>query len=301
MISILIVSYNTKALTLQTVRAIFSSISKESVEVIIVDNDSTDGSVESLKKEFGSSVHIIQNKENVGFARANNQGIDRAKGEYILLLNSDTIVRDTAIQTMMHVLQEYSEFAAVSCRLLNKDGTYQPQGGALPTLTNIAAWWLWPFHGVIPFISSYQNPNDPIYETHEDDHLVRRGWVGGTALMAPKGSFHAIGKLDEKIFMYAEDIDWCWRAAFKKFPVGIVTNATITHLGSASGSSANAKKGEIKGLLYLFKKYQPSWKMLVLRIIFIKGSLLRYILFGILKGSKENKKLYTDIIQICLS
>jgi GT2 family glycosyltransferase len=107
-----------------------------------------------------------------------------------------------------------------------------------------------------------------------------------------------IGGLDEKIFMYAEDVDYCMRATKKGWKVGIVPSASICHIGSASGSSNRALLGEIKGLMYLWKKHFPAWQTPLIRLIFWKGALLRYLLFGILLGRKDARELYSQVLAL---
>lgn len=286
-LSIIIVSYNTKDLTLQTVESVGVDPDRE---IIVVDNASTDESVRALHHRFGKKVHIIDRKENGGFAKANNEGIKIAKGKYILLLNSDTIVHPSALDNMVRALESNPKIGILSSKLLNVDGTYQPQGGALPSLWNIAAWWLWPLPGVIPFIDPYQNENE--VTGMEVEH---RGWVGGTAMMIRRDVIDQVGVLDEKIFMYAEDVDYCIRAREKGYDIGITPMAAITHIGSASTSSSNALHGEIKGLLYLWKKHFSAWQLILLRAILLKGAILRWVLFGILMGRREARTLYAQI------
>ncbi|HSW90052.1 MAG TPA: glycosyltransferase family 2 protein [Patescibacteria group bacterium] len=292
LLSVIIVSYNTKELTKQTIRSVL--VSSPGSQVIVIDNNSHDGSVEFLQKEFGKKITCIENRENVGFARANNQGINQATGEYILLLNSDTQVLDEALKKMVLALDTHPEFGVISCELQNPDGSYQPQGGALPTLVNVAAWWLWPFPGQMPLVKPYQNSN----LVASDQSLVTVGWVAGTAMMVRREVIDAIGGLDEQIFMYAEDVEYCQRARRADWRIGLVAGAKIEHIGSASSSKAKATLGEVKGLLYLFKKSFPLWQLPVLRLVFAAGALLRSVLFGILGRNEEAKALYASILHI---
>lgn len=294
-LSIIIVSYNTKELTLEALASVFVSTQELKLDVIIVDNNSTDGSVAAIRKQFGKRVELIENTENVGFAKANNQGLAIAKGEYLLLLNSDVIVHAQALDHMVSALEKNHLFGVISCMLVNKDGTYQPQGGALPNLFNIAWWWLWPFPGTPPLIAAYQDRREPKGEV-----LVERGWVGGTAMMMRREAYKRMGGLDEQIFMYAEDIDYCIRVHHDGYRIGILPTAFITHLGSASGSSQKAKLGEVRGILYLFSKYKPLWQRVWVRLIFIKGSLLRYLLFGILKRRSDARRFYRDVLSLAI-
>lgn len=293
-LSVIIVSFNTKELTAHAVDSVLTTYDK--VEVIVIDNNSHDGSVIALKKEFGNKIVVTVNTENTGFARANNQGVKLAHGTYVMLLNSDAIVHSGALQALVDVLRFNWNIGAVAARLKNSDGSYQPQGGALPTFFNVAAWWLWPVPGVIPGLRPYQDPND----AKKGKLLMDRGWVGGTAVMFRRDEYLTVGGLDEKIFMYAEDVDLCFRLQAAKLKVAIASTALVTHLGMQSGSLSKSRIGEIKGLLYFFGKHKPTWQVLGLKIVFLVGSLLRYVLFGILKGSSEARRLYSQAIAIAV-
>lgn len=300
-LSIVIVSFNTSKLTVQTVSSIFGSISggklrKSELQVIVVDNNSTDGSAVHLKQQFYGSILLIENQENLGFAKANNQGVNQAEGNYILLLNSDTVVHPGALDSLVSCLESDANIGIVAANLHNPDGSYQFQGGAIPTLYNIAAWWLWPLPGIISGVAPYQDPR-PI----QGKGFITRGWVGGTALCMKRHTFLTLGGFDERIFMYAEDVDLCMRVASLHQKIGICSAAVITHLGSASSTSAHAKLGELKGLVYIFKKHKPFWQLPLLRAILLFGAILRLFYFGILKGSAPSRGLYVKAMAVALS
>ncbi len=300
-ISIIIVSYNTKKLTAQAITSVLGA-----GEIIVVDNDSRDGSPEYLDNIFGKKNRILKRRDNGGFAKANNEGIKVATGTYIVLLNSDTIVHGDALKHMRDAMDADPKLGLLSCRLLNEDGSYQPQGGALPTLLNIAAWWLWPLPGNIPGIEAYQARQEVLRFSGEarrtQDDLVREvGWIGGTAMMIRRELIEKIGMLDEKIFMYAEDTDYCIRAQKAGYTIGIEPTGEITHLGSKSAGSHNALAGEVKGLIYLWGKHFPGWQRPLIRLIFLKGAVLRYILFGILGRDERARTLYARITKASLA
>ena len=117
-------------------------------------------------------------------------------------------------------------------------------------------------------------------------------------MMIRRDVIDQIGALDEKIFMYAEDVDLCLRARTAGWQVGITPDATITHLGSASGTSHNALVGEVRGLLYLWEKHFPGWQRPLIQIIFSLGAILRWVLFGILMGDKKRATLYEKIFHL---
>ncbi|MBP9700217.1 glycosyltransferase family 2 protein [Candidatus Woesebacteria bacterium] len=298
LVSVIIISYNTKKLTADAINAVLAQKGVENVEIILVDNNSTDGTVAYLKEKFKSKIIMIAQSTNHGFAQANNVGISKASGKYLLLLNSDTLMLPGALLRFLDVANANPDFGILSPRLLNPDHTYQPQGGQLPTLLNIAAWWLWPLPGLFPGILPYQNLQDPANGTQP---IMKTGWVAGTAMLLQRAVVEKIGNLDEHIFMYAEDVDYCVRANRAGFRVGIVWDAEVLHYGSASGSSHHSKVGEIKGLRYVLSKTHSTLHLLLVDLIFVIGALLRYLLFGILKGDTSSRKLYRDIISAVIS
>ena len=140
-LSIIIVSYNTKDLLKKCVDSVTEELgnSKITGEIIVADNASTDDSVKVAK---GLGVSVIQNRENLGFGGANNLGAKRARGRYLLFLNPDTEVKSGALTKMVRFMDENPEAGIASCRLVNPDGSFQPQGGYLPRLTTVAVWAL---------------------------------------------------------------------------------------------------------------------------------------------------------------
>lgn len=286
-LSTIIVNYNTKNLLRQTLRSIPQ---KQDWEVIVVDNGSTDGSLDMLKKTF-PQVKRIENRENLGFAKANNQGIKASSGSFILLLNSDTIVKPNAIQNLIAHLERNPSVGIASGQLLNPDGSIQPQGGYLPRLLNIVFWMV--FLDDLPLIGKHLRPyhlNDKAAFTRE--RLI--GWVGGTAMMIRREVFEKAGPLDEEIFMYAEDVEFCMRAQKEGFKASITPRAKIVHYGqqSSGGAPAAAWLGEYRGLQYIFQTHKPRWEYPVVRLLLKIGAILRMLLFGILQGRKDAYEAY---------
>ncbi|HAV14969.1 MAG TPA: hypothetical protein DCX25_01445 [Candidatus Pacebacteria bacterium] len=290
-VSIIIVSYNTKALTKQAVAAAYASSQTHGLEVIVVDNGSTDGSQEALKKAFPMLV-LIQQKTNGGFSQANNRGAQEAKGKYLFFLNSDTEIEQGATDVLVKELERSSKVGIVSGMLLNEDGSVQPQGGALPNLLNIKAWMM--FVDDFPLVNRLFLP----YQQSRSSYFTARhqmGWIGGTAVMMRKTVFSQIGAWDEHIFLYGEDIELCLRLHKAGFLSVYTPEAKIVHLKHQSAGAERAAKGEVEGLLYIWKKHFPAWQLPFLRLILLTGAWLRILIFGILLGDDEKKRTYTEI------
>lgn len=286
-LSIIIVNFNTQKLLKDCLQSIEASQGNGSWEIIVVDNHSTDQSI-SMVKKFFPAVKIIANKTNEGFAKANNRGVKQARGDYILLLNSDTIVKKDALNTLLScVKQSHADIA--SCKLLHPNGTIQPQGGFLPRLSNIAAWMLCidDIPGISRLIKPYQQTSQAFFMRDQQP-----GWVSGTALIVNRSTYNKLHGFDEHFFMYGEDVDFCLRAQKQGFRVNYFSQPEITHLGQGSGNSRGALIGEYKGLQYIFRQHKPAWELPILRILLKTGALCRILLFGIIKRDVQKKQIY---------
>ncbi|MFC1790586.1 glycosyltransferase family 2 protein, partial [Patescibacteria group bacterium] len=133
-LSIVIISFNTQKILANCLKSVYATLGNLSAEIIVVDNDSKDGSPEMVAKKF-PKVILLSNKKNRGFGQANNQGVARSRGELVLLLNSDTIVHPQALLRMVRYLETHPQVGVVGCKLLNADGTDQPSAGRFPTLS----------------------------------------------------------------------------------------------------------------------------------------------------------------------
>ena len=301
-LSIIIISYNTKDLLLSCVSSIKKNTKKVSYEIIVVDNASSDGSVEVLKRLGGPEVKVVLNKENFGFAKANNQGIKIAKGRYILLLNSDTGVEDNILDEMLGYMEASSKTGIAGCALRSKDGSLQATGGYFPTLPRVVSWMF--FLDDIPLLDRLIKPFHPMHEKsffYKGEAFFKkaapRDWVTGAFFLVRRKVLDEIGLLDEDFFMYTEEVDFCYRAKRKGWEVWYLPKWAIVHLGGASSASEFPILSEYKGVKIFFKKHMPSWQMPILRILLKIGAVLRIFLFGALKGGSY-VKVYAKAFQI---
>jgi len=299
LLSIITVSYNTKKFTLQTIASVLAEIKnsnrlRNNTEIIIVDNNSEDDTLQSIKAEFSHSsyIKILKNTENVGFALANNQGIENASGQYILLLNSDTIVQIGALEKLVTAFEQREHLGVVATTLVNPDGSLQRQGGNFPTLVSLTTHML--FLDDIPVIGKLLPSTQHTGKTHRE--ITQVDWVGGTAMMVRREVFSEVGGLDKNIFMYGEDMEFCMRAKDHHWEVAIDPEAKITHFGSASSSSANAVVGELNAYLYIWSKHKPFWQMPIVRSILKTGAVLRIVTFGFIFRQKEKARPYRSFL-----
>lgn len=227
-LSIIIVSYNTKDLTIDCVKSIYKNKPKCSFDIVVVDNDSKDGSVPALKKLASAhkNLNIICNKTNDGYAKANNQGIKASKGEYTLLLNSDTIVKKNALDALVAFAKKTPDAGVVGSKLFNIDGSLQMSCYNFPTIGRaIREYWLGE-KGLFEKFAPKGKKESTV------DALV-----GASFLITPQAK-KKVGLLDERYWAYFEDIDYCrqiWKAGLKVY---YLPASEIIHYHGASFKKA---------------------------------------------------------------
>lgn len=295
-VSIVVVNYNTKALTEDCVNSILKNTKGVKYEIVIVDNASKDGSFKYLSNKYihNKNVKLLSAKHNLGFTGGNNLGIKNSNGRYILLLNSDTLLCDNAISSIISYLERNVEIGIATCRLMNEDGSIQGNGGYFPTLIRVFSWMtiqdlpfvdriIKPFH---PHHTKWVLKNDNFYK--EDKEL---DWVTGAFMVIRREVVDRIGFLDDDYFMYTEDTDYCFRAKSAGYKIMYIRSVGIIHLGGKSSSSEFPILSEFRGVKLFYRKHYPSWQYPVLRFFLKTGSLLRMVLYGVL-GRKEDFGVY---------
>lgn len=285
-LSVVIVSFNTKGLLNDCLTSLYKSIRGQlfDVEIIVVDNASTDGTREMLINKY-PKVRTIFNSENVGFGRANNQGIRRAVGEYILLLNSDTIIPNQAIGKLYEFTRKHPR-SFVGPKLLNMDRSAQTSCG--------------PFFSLPVVFASLFLKGDVIGLTRSSPRKTKRvDWVSGACIIAAKKLFMDDLLFDEKIFMYMEEVDLLMRAKKKGYGTYFYANAPIIHLGC--GSSVNKRTGPVlniyKGFLYLYNKHSSYRARIALKFLLRLKAVLS-IGIGIVTGSTYLKTTYAEALKL---
>lgn len=293
-LTIVILNYNTKDLTLKCLKSIFKRKWNTAFEVWAVDNASTDTSVEEIKKNF-PKVKLIASNKNLGFSKGNNLALRKTykKARYSLLLNSDTEVLPRSLDNLIK-FAENSGAGIASCKLLNPDGSFQPNGGELPRFLPMFFWLSGIddiFRKILP-LPSFHREDEKYYQNRK-----KVGWVSGSVMLIKNTVFEKIGFLDGKIFMYGEDVDFCWRAKKAGFKNLWTNKAEIVHIGGASFDKAelNQWSGELKGLFYLYNKYYGYIAVIGLRLLVYFFTVLRIIAFFIL-GKRDYAKTYAKVI-----
>lgn len=232
-VSIIIVNWNSKDYVRQCLTSLFTHCRSVNYEVIVVDGASFDGCGEMLSREF-PAVKFVQSPENVGFARANNLGAQHAQGQFLLLLNPDTLFLDDALGRLLDCLKALPRAGAVGCRLLNTDRTLQTSCvQAFPTVLNQAldseylrrrfsGWRLW---GIAA-----------LYDPRGGPAVVEA--ISGACILLPKTLFVSIGGFTEHYFMYGEDMDLCFKIKHSGWLVYYIPEAHLVHFGGGSTSKA---------------------------------------------------------------
>jgi len=228
-LSVVIANWNTCDLLARCLRAVYDTTSHLDLEVIVVDNASTDGSQEMVRQEF-PGVSLIANTENLGFAKANNQAIRRSQGRYVLLLNSDTFVGEHTIEQMVAFMDSHPEAGIAGCKLLYGDGRLQRSCTSFPTLFTelcIATHLdkLFPTSSLFGrYLMTYWDFDD----VREVDVIL------GAFMLARAPAVGEVGLLDERYFMYSEEVDWCYRFKQKGWKVYFYPFVSAVHLWGGS-------------------------------------------------------------------
>ena len=298
-LSIIIVNYKTPLLLKNCLKKLkfsleYSGLFNDS-ETIVIDNATDPIEIDPVKNLF-PWIRIIYNKNNKGFAAANNQGIKSSQGKYILLLNTDAEIAENTIGKLLEILEKEPLVAVAGCKLINKDGSIQPSIGYFPNLIKVLLWMS--FLDDIPILTSMIKPyhvdNQKYYSSH---HEV--DWVSGACFIIKKEAILQAGLIDENIFMYGEEVEWCYRIKKKGFRVIYTPQTSVLHLKGASGKGKiSGIAEEFSGLLFFYKKHYPIWQGILLQILLITGALLRIMIFGIITGSPAKVKLYAEAVKM---
>ncbi|AWW27116.1 glycosyltransferase family 2 protein [Acetobacterium carbinolicum] len=231
-LSIIIVNYKTEELTSNCIDSIIKSNTKGlSYEIILVDNASEDGSVEAIKMRF-PEVEVIENHENLGFSKANNIGMEVSKGEFLLLLNSDTIVELNTLKGAIAFISDHKHIGALGCKILLPSGKLDPAcKRSFPTPLNGL------YHSLNLDMAFPESTRFGAYNlTYVDENKTCSiDCIMGAFMLVPRAVIDVVGMLDEDFFMYGEDIDWCYRIKQAGYQIIYYPEVRIFHHKKASG------------------------------------------------------------------
>lgn len=288
-LSIIILNYNTKDLTIACLNSINDQYKQEldkgQFEIILVDNASDDGSVTKISKSKSqiSSLNIIESNENIGFSRGCNLGAASARGEYLLFLNSDTEIKDQGLIKMVEYCKKNKEIGILGAALKNEDGTSQPSAGKFYDLLNLFLMLLG--FERLGFLRS--SPSS----------IERVDWVSGASLMIKRKVFKIIGGFEKELFMYGEDMELCFRASINGFKTYFYPEITLFHRQRGSSNRSFAIINIYKSILFFYKKYQPSWQYQIARFLLHSKSFILNTV-GLLTGNKYLAETYGQTLEL---
>jgi hypothetical protein len=236
---VIVVNWNVRDLLRECLRSVCETLRpvEWGWELIVVDNHSSDGSAEMVRDEFPQAT-LLQNGENLGFAKANNQAFRRCRGELILLLNPDTVVPEHALDRMAGIMKARADAGALGCRLVGPDGSVQRfTGGHPPGILNVSAYYLLAQRALPPRLLP-----SPLFLAREPESDEAVGWVSGCCMLLRR---QALGGaiFDERFFLYGEDLELCQRLARSGWMVLYTPRVQITHHG---GRSLEAQTADLR-------------------------------------------------------
>jgi len=257
-VSIVVVSFNAHADLERCLESLRAAPPRASHEVLVVDNHSTDGSAESARRVPG--VRVIQQATNVGFARANNAGIRASSGTALLLLNSDTIVPPGAIDRLMAALDAEADVAIVGPRLVDGSGRAELSFGRM-----------------IGPLNEWRQKRAARRANIESLTRHRRypDWVSGACLLVRRSDAEAVGLLDERYFMYAEDVDFCAAVRARGRRVLFMPDVEIVHQRgrSAAAAPAETRSAYRRSQIAFYEKHHPFWAPILKLYLKVRGQI----------------------------
>ncbi len=284
-LSIIIPSFNTKALLDRCLSSIDESLKGSSLkyEIIVVDNASKYDSIQLLKNKYPRVIKIF-NKTNVGYGKSNNQGIQKAHGKYILLLNSDIKVLDGAIESLYEFSQKHPH-AFIGGKLFNENNSPQASCGPMYTLP-------------VVFLMLFAKGDTLGITRSSPNSVTEADWVSGACIISIKEAFIDVGLFDEGIFMYMEEIEFLYRAKQKGYATFFYPNAHFIHTGAASSGDRKQPVVNIyRGLLYFYHKHHSIMEERVLRAM-LSGKAHLVLFFGRLTGRKSLVTIYEQALRM---
>ena len=294
-LSVVIVNWNTRDLLLKCLASLYETIHNICFEVWLVDNASTDGSVAAAQEQF-PKVQVIQNSRNLGFAAANNRALRQIQGRYALLLNTDAVLSEGAVQELFNFMENNSEAAAVCGQLLNLDGAKQNSIANFPSLALLLT-----NETLLRIIF----PNTYPSKLRQYEAPIEIESCIGACMMVRKTAMDSVGLLDERFFFFFEETDWAYRMTRAGWKIFFVPSARIFHVqGQSVGREARGRLLFYRSrYLYLRKWFPKSYPLMVAAVIvrLLLNTLLTGIavLFTACCNSKLRHRL-TVYLKICM-
>ncbi len=264
-LSILIVNWNTRDLVVKCVQSILDSKPNFIYEIVVVDNASSDSSLAALRQKFGNfqNIKLIDaGPRNLGFAAGNNVAYKYSSGEFVLLLNPDTEVSGQGLDKLVNYLEAHNEIGVSGPKIINSDGSLQPSVRRFPDI----------WSSILVFSSLYRfiRPSKYLMDGFDYEKTQEVDQVMGAALLTRKGLIEELGFLDEKFYLWYEEVDFCKRVKHAGYKIVYYPGATIMHRGGESFAQFDIykrKKTLAKSLVYYFEKNGKKREAILLKIL----------------------------------
>jgi N-acetylglucosaminyl-diphospho-decaprenol L-rhamnosyltransferase len=296
-LSIVLVCWNNKAYLDPCLKSLYDTGMRNSFDVVVVDNGSTDGSQKMLAEKY-PQVKLIQNDSNLGLGKASNQGIDATRGKYILLLNNDTLVNGAAFDDMVDFLDQHPRAGAVGGKILNPDGSTQCCYYHFSTL--------WEEFLIASRLGEKFRPGYP--SVMNGDEIRQVDWLTSACLMVRRATLDEVGLLDENYFIYGDEVDLQYRIKKAGWEIYYLPQATTIHYGGRSMTRWPRRKLVYRGKLLFYKNHYGAIKTSILRVMLGIISFVKMLLWGIiylLPGKRDlaGKEIRSnlDVIRLCIS
>ena len=283
----------------QTLESVVNASQRIETEIFVVDNNSLDGSTQMVKSLY-PQVILLDNTENVGFSKANNAAIRQAKGDYILLLNPDTVVQEDTFDILVEFLETRPEAGAVGCKVLNADGSLQLACRRATPTPSVMLPKILGLSALFPKSRVFGRYNLTYLDENEISEVDA---VSGSCFMTRREVFEKVGYLDEDFFMYGEDLDWFYRTKSVGFKIYYVPTTKIIHYKGESTRAAgyDAIKMFYKAQIQFVRKHFSKSKSLLAVFLLYIGIILRALVSYAAKTSAKFSLVITDIVFMQIS
>jgi GT2 family glycosyltransferase len=285
-LSVLIVNYNSESYLKNCLRSLYQNTEHRPIEVIVVDNASTDGSLAMLARDF-AEVKVIASPDNLGFSRGNNLAMREATGRFHLLLNNDCLVEPGAIDTMLRIMQDRPDVGVLGPLLRNGDGSVQISFGRMIGFHTEA---------MQKFLSTRYERGNRLFRRYVEQRSQTEAspdWVSGACVMLRSEVLDRVGFLDENFFMYTEEVDFCQRVRAEGYRVLYTPAAEIVHLGGKS-TETNPDKAALeyrRSQLYFYSKHYGRGRVRILKAYLLTKLALHWAFGGSARRPLQGKLL----------
>jgi GT2 family glycosyltransferase len=295
-VSIILVSWNSRADLMPCLRLLFGNPMEAPFEVIVVDNHSTDGTPDLVESEFPQAI-VIRRSENSGFAAACNDGVRAARGEFVMLLNNDTLPDTASLDLLVDFMRERPRCGAVGGRLLNADRSFQAGYAKFSTLPQELLLAL--------HIGDRLKPGFPLHR--DANQITEADWLCAACLLVRRTAYLAAGGMDEQFFMYSEEVDLQWRLKRSGWEIFYLPDAETVHLGGRSQDRWRRRIQVYRGKILFYRKNYSPLRTAVLRCLLAVVSGVKIAIWGIARllrpgSDRPLKELRSnlDVVRLCL-